>query len=51
MTGDEHRLRQVVANLLENARTHTPPDTPVEVRVGAAGDDARDRGAATTARA
>ena len=26
VTGDEYRLRQVVANLLENARTHTPAD-------------------------
>ena len=26
VNGDEHRLRQVLANLLENARTHTPPD-------------------------
>ena len=26
--GDEVRLRQVLANLLQNARTHTPPDTP-----------------------
>ncbi len=50
--GDEHRLRQVVANLLENARTHTPPTTPVEVRVGVAGDDAlievRDHGPGMT---
>jgi two-component system OmpR family sensor kinase len=38
--GDGHRLRQVVANLLENARTHTPPTSPVEVRVGVVGDDA-----------
>ena len=38
--GDEHRLRQVVANLLENARTHTPPTTPVEVRVGQTDSDA-----------
>jgi two-component system OmpR family sensor kinase len=27
--GDEQRLKQVVANLLSNARTHTPPGTPV----------------------
>ena len=32
--GDELRLRQVVANLLANARTHTPAGTPIEVRVG-----------------
>lgn len=29
VTGDEARLRQVVANLLTNARVHTPPGTPV----------------------
>ena len=40
VTGDEYRIRQVVANLLENARTHTPPTTPVSVRVGESGDDA-----------
>ena len=40
VNGDEHRLRQVLANLLENARTHTPPSTPIEVRVGVAGNDA-----------
>jgi len=28
--GDRHRLHQVVANLLANARTHTPPGTRVE---------------------
>ena len=32
--GDEARLRQVVANLVRNARVHTPPDTPVHLRVG-----------------
>lgn len=31
--GDEGRLRQVVANLLTNARVHTPAGTPVTVRV------------------
>ncbi|MFJ4832822.1 sensor histidine kinase [Streptomyces sp. NPDC088747] len=34
--GDPHRLRQVVENLLSNARTHTLPGTPVHVRVGTA---------------
>ncbi len=29
--GDESRLRQVVGNLLANARQHTPPGTPVRV--------------------
>ena len=40
VNGDEYRIRQVVANLLENARAHTPPATPVEVRVGEAGENA-----------
>jgi two-component system OmpR family sensor kinase len=40
VNGDEHRLRQVLANLLENARTHTPPGTPIDVSVGSADDDA-----------
>jgi two-component system OmpR family sensor kinase len=31
--GDEGRLRQVAANLLANARVHTPPGTAVHVRV------------------
>jgi two-component system OmpR family sensor kinase len=31
--GDRGRLRQVVDNLLENARVHTPPGTPAHVRV------------------
>ncbi|MBY8886886.1 HAMP domain-containing histidine kinase [Streptomyces sp. PTM05] len=34
-TGDDHRLRQVVAALLSNAHAHTPPGTRVHVRVGA----------------
>jgi len=32
--GDRHRLHQVIANLLSNARQHTPPGTTVTVRVG-----------------
>ncbi|GAA2128309.1 sensor histidine kinase [Actinomadura napierensis] len=31
--GDEPRLRQVLGNLLANAVAHTPPGTPVEVRL------------------
>ncbi len=31
--GDDHRLRQVVTNLLANARIHTPPGTTVRVSV------------------
>jgi two-component system OmpR family sensor kinase len=33
--GDEHRLHQVVANLLSNARVHTPAGTSVVVRLSA----------------
>jgi two-component system, OmpR family, sensor kinase len=38
--GDEHQLRQVVANLLGNARKHTPPDCPVHVRLRGEDGDA-----------
>jgi two-component system OmpR family sensor kinase len=31
--GDEHRLTQVITNLLSNVRTHTPPSATVVVRV------------------
>jgi two-component system OmpR family sensor kinase len=31
--GDAGRLHQAISNLLVNARTHTPPGTPIHVRV------------------
>ena len=33
VTGDADRLKQVIENLLANARIHTPPGTPVTVEV------------------
>ncbi|WP_377272623.1 sensor histidine kinase [Peterkaempfera sp. SMS 1(5)a] len=33
VVGDEHRLRQVVGNLLANARAHTPEGTTVTLRI------------------
>jgi len=39
--GDEGRLHQVVANLLTNARVHTPEATPIEVRLLRHGEMAR----------
>ena len=38
--GDQHRLQQVMANLLANARTHTPPRTQVRTEVSVSGADA-----------
>jgi two-component system OmpR family sensor kinase len=35
--GDDARLRQIVANLLANVRAHTPPATPVTVRLDTPG--------------
>ncbi|HEY1509511.1 MAG TPA: HAMP domain-containing sensor histidine kinase [Solirubrobacteraceae bacterium] len=32
--GDEPRIRQIVANLLENAQVHTPARAPVRIEVG-----------------
>ena len=47
--GDEMQLRQVIGNLLTNARVHTPPGTRVDVRVavesGAAVLEVTDHGA------
>jgi two-component system, OmpR family, sensor kinase len=40
ITVDEPRLRQVLANLLGNVREHTPPGTPVAVRLSRAGEGA-----------
>lgn len=34
VVGDPHRLRQILDNLLSNARVHTPAGTAVHVRVG-----------------
>jgi two-component system OmpR family sensor kinase len=47
--GEEAALRQVLANLVRNAITHTPAGTPIEVAVGPETDDqviveVRDRG-------
>jgi len=38
--GDPVRLEQLVHNLVDNALAHTPPGTPVEVRVTAEGERA-----------
>jgi len=38
--GDQHRLQQVMANLLANARTHTPPGTQVHTEVSVSGPQA-----------
>ncbi|NUT43560.1 MAG: HAMP domain-containing histidine kinase [Thermoactinospora sp.] len=54
VAGDETRLRQVIANLLSNARLHTPAGTPITVRVGTSEGrvaflEVADRGAGLTA--
>jgi two-component system OmpR family sensor kinase len=38
IVGDEHRLRQVIDNLLVNAVNHTPTGTPIEVSVAEEGE-------------
>jgi two-component system OmpR family sensor kinase len=38
VVGDEALLRQIVANLTTNARVHTPPGTPITLRVRGDGD-------------
>jgi two-component system OmpR family sensor kinase len=40
LAGDGGRLRQVLDNLLDNVRVHTPPSTPAHVRLVAHGDAA-----------
>ena len=37
--GDEHRLHQVIANLLSNARAHTPSGTTVTVQLATPGQE------------
>ncbi len=48
VVGDDARLRQILANLLSNALTHTPAGTPVSVDVRTEGDvaliEVKDRG-------
>ncbi|KAA8886806.1 HAMP domain-containing histidine kinase [Nocardia colli] len=39
IVGDETRLRQVLANLLNNALTHTPPEAAVAVRLTPTADE------------
>jgi two-component system OmpR family sensor kinase len=39
--GDRHRIHQVVANLLANARTHTPAGTAIAVSIAQSGDGVR----------
>lgn len=39
--GDQYRIHQVIANLLANARTHTPVGTPITVSIAQSNDGLR----------
>ncbi|GAA1949913.1 HAMP domain-containing sensor histidine kinase [Amycolatopsis minnesotensis] len=39
VTGDAQRLHQVLANLLSNGRTHTPPGTTITTALALSGED------------
>jgi two-component system OmpR family sensor kinase len=41
VSGDPHQLRQVLANLVGNALTHTPEGTPLDLRLTATAQSAR----------
>lgn len=43
VNGDEARLRQVIGNLVTNARTHTPPGTPIRVNIASGTLDSGDQ--------
>jgi two-component system OmpR family sensor kinase len=49
VNGDEPRLRQVVANLVNNAVTHTPAGTPIRVKIARGSLERRADGAVSPA--